>query len=195
MKIVLVIFLVHLIISQYFGKIDGAKKAKEILKKKITEVQKKAVLKKMIADMKKCAKSNKNEATKLVLHCLSDIKKQKNLLDKNDKTEKDIFKKVVTNLMKCMKSSQPSRKNKNNSKKSTNNRRKRSLKELPNEVLEQIFENLTPYQLTIMGQASCNRIKDLIFKMLDRIFNKRPWNVKKYTEIDELTEDFFTYNP
>ena len=157
MKIVLSIFIVYLIICQYFGKIDGAKKAKEILKKKITEVQKKAILKKMITDMKKCAKSNKNEATKLVLHCLSDIKKQKNLLDKNDKTEKDIFKKVVTNLMKCMKSSQPTRKNRNNSKKSTKNRRKRSLQELPNEVLEQIFENLTPYQLTIMGQAGCTR--------------------------------------
>ena len=194
MKIVLVIFIVHLIICQYFGKINGAKKPKEILKKKITEVQKKTILKKIITDMKKCAKSNKNEATKLVLHCLSDIKKQKNLLDKNDKTEKDIFKKVVTNLMKCMKSSQPTRRNKNNSKKSTNNRRKRSLKELPNEVLEQIFENLTPYQLTIMGQAGCTRIEDLIFRMLDRVFNKRPWNEKKYTEIDELTEDFFNYN-
>ena len=83
-----------------------------------------------------------------------------------------------------MKSAQPASKNS-----------KKSLQELPNEVLEQIFENLTPYQLTIMGQAGCTRIEDLIFRMLDRVFNKRPWNEKKYTEIDELTEDFFNYNP
>ena len=192
MRIVLLICIVFLIVSQFFCKIDGAK-PKEILKKKITELQKKAILKKIITDLEKCAKSNKNEATKLVVHCLSDIKKQKNFLDKNDKTEKDIFKKVVTNLLKCMKSEQPN--SKNNSKKSPKNwRRKRSLQEMPNEVLETIFQKLTPYEMTNMGQAGCSRIKDLIFRMFSRVFNKSPLNEIKYTKIDEFTDKFLIFN-
>ena len=71
MRIVLVICTAIFIVSQFFCKIDGAKietKSKEP----------KEILKKLLTDLEKCAKSNKNEATKLVQKCLSDIKKQKN---------------------------------------------------------------------------------------------------------------------
>ena len=82
MRIVLVICIAFFIVSQFFCKIDGAKIDKTKLK------EPKEILKKMITDLEKCAKSNKNEATKLVQKCLSDIKKQNNFLDKKDKTDK-----------------------------------------------------------------------------------------------------------
>ena len=85
MRIVLVICTAIFIVSQFFCKIDGAK----IDKTKSKEP--KEILKKLLTDLEKCAKSNKNEATKLVQKCLSDIKKQNNnFLDKKDKTDKGI---------------------------------------------------------------------------------------------------------
>ena len=69
LRIIFFICMVFLIVSQLFWlcKIDGAK----IDKTKSKEP--KEILKKMITDLGKCAKTNKNEANKLVQKCLSNF--------------------------------------------------------------------------------------------------------------------------
>ena len=171
MRIVLVICLAFLIVSPFFCEINGSKSKEP-----------KEILKEIISNLEKCAKSNKNEATKkLVQKCLSDIKMQKNFLDKKDKSMKDIFKKVVIKLLKCMKTGQ--------SKNSKKIRRKRFLEDLPNEVLEQIFGDLSPYDLMKNVVEVCPRFKEIVIKMFSREFDKPLWKEIKFTEIDALRQD------
>ena len=81
MRIVLVICIAFLIVSQFFCKIDGTK---NFFKKKTKSTEQEKLLKAIRTDLEKCAKSIKVKATKkLVLKCLTDIKKQKDFLDKD----------------------------------------------------------------------------------------------------------------
>ena len=174
LRIIFFICMVFLIVSQLFClcKIDGAK----IDKTKSKEP--KEILKKMTTDLEKCAKTNKNEANKLVQKCLSNIKKQKNILDKKDKTEKDVFKKVVTNLIKCMdKSKKPI------NKKSKKNRHKRSFENLPPEMMEEIFGNLSPHELMTNMVNVCPRFRDVIIGMFRAKFQHSYWKQIKFTEM------------
>ena len=129
MRIIFFICLICLIVSQYFcfcaihpdnlaevvGTIIDETKSKEP----------KEISKKVITDLEKCAKTKKDAVTKVVLKCLSDIKRQKNFLDKKDKTVKDISKKVVTKLVECInKSKIPP---------------KKSLDHIPPEIMEETF--------------------------------------------------------
>ena len=143
MRIELVIGIVFLIVSQFFCEIVGAKTGKKKSK------EPKEILKEITTGLEQCAKSNnKNKEMKQLplKKCLSDIKTQKNFLDKNDKTDKDILKKVFTKLIKCLKSVETSKNtNKKSSKK--NRRRKRQLQHFATELLEQILNEMTSYDL------------------------------------------------
>ena len=142
MRIELVIGIVFLIVNQFFCVIDGAKTGKK-------SKEPKEILKEITTGLEQCAKSNnKIKEMKLppIKKCISDIKTQKKFLDKNDKTDKDILKKVFTKLIKCLKSVETS---KNTNKKSTkkNRRRKRQLQHFATELLEQILNEMTSYDL------------------------------------------------
>ena len=102
----------------------------------------------MITDLEKCAKTKKDAVTKVVLKCLSDIKKQKNFLDKKDKTKKDISKKVVTKLVECInKSKIPP---------------KKSLDHIPPEIMEETFRTTTPHTLLSFMADICPKFSSAI---------------------------------
>ena len=112
MKIELTILIVVFIANQFLGKINGSK----INKKKAYEP--KTILKEITTGFEKCTdQSNKREDVySSFKKCLNGIKTHKNFLDKNDKSTKGIFKKVLTKLFQCMKPSSKSKKSKKDKK-------------------------------------------------------------------------------
>ena len=108
----------------------------------------KEILKKVITDLEKCAKTKKDAVTKVVLKCLSDIKRQQNFLDKKAKTEKDISKKVVTKLAECINKSRIPP--------------KKSLDHIPPEIMEETFRTTTPHTLLSFMADICPKFSSAI---------------------------------
>ena len=69
------------------------------------------------------------------------------------------------------------------SKKSKKSRRKRSLENLPPETLEEIFGNLSPYELMTNMVEVCTKFRDVIIRMFRAKFNHPLWKQIKFTEM------------
>ena len=94
-----ILFMAFLIVWQLFIFANGKKS-----KHKSSEQQK--LLKEITNGIEKCVKNDKNIDKKekpLFNKCLTGFKKQKNTLGPKDKSTKSILKKVVRNIIKCLK--------------------------------------------------------------------------------------------
>ena len=135
---------------------------------KMKSKEPKEILKKVITDLEKCAKTKKDAVTKVVLKCLSDIKRQQNFLDKKAKTEKDISKKVVTKLVECInKSKIPP---------------KKSLDDIPPKIMEETFRTTTPQTLLSFMADICPKLRGKIIRITWITFPS--WKGKLPTEAD-----------
>ena len=164
MRFIVFICLAFLIVSQYFcfGESEPDYLAK------IDKTTKIKVLKKVITDLEKCAKTKKDAVTKVVLKCLSDIKRQQNFLDKKAKTEKDISKKVVTKLAECINKSRIPP--------------KKSLDHIPPEIMEETFRTTTPHTLLSFMADICPKFRGKINRITWITFPS--WKQKLPTEAD-----------
>ena len=197
MKIELTILIVVFIANQFLGKINGSK----INKKKAYEP--KTILKEITTGFEKCTdQSNKREDVySSFKKCLNGIKTHKNFLDKNDKSTKGIFKKVLTKLFQCMKPSSKSKKSKKDKKKTSkkNRRRKRQIwQELvgyPDDELEQMFLDFSPYELLSSGADFCPRFKGIIHNMFFNFFDQPPWNVVSSGKVQRYLINHVTVRP
>ena len=121
MKSGIILLVAFLIICQIFVHVNGKKP-----KNKSSEQQK--LLKEITTGIEKCVKNDKNidkkETTKFN-KCLTEFKKQKNTLDKKDKSAKNILKKVVKDIVKCLKPKKSKNTKNSKDKKSKSSNKKR----------------------------------------------------------------------
>ena len=197
MKIEITIFIVFLIANQFVWNIDGSKTNKKKPNKPT------AILKDITTGFEKCAdQSKKQDRVPSFKKCLNDIKTQKNFLNKNDKSMKDIFKKVIIKLFQCLKPSSKSKKSKKNHQKKTSkkNRRKKrqtwqELAGYPDDVLEQMFMDFNPYVLLTSGADFCPRFKEIIHNMFFNFFDQPPWNQVSSGKVQRYLINHATVNP
>ena len=198
MKIDLIICLLFLIVDQILT--DAAKTTKNKSKKP------KEILEEITTALEKCAaKSNKNENKKIspsLKKCLSGMKAQKNFLNKKkkDKSTKDIFKKVVTKLFKCLKPSSKGKKSKKNQRSNSigervAERRRRAREPiiyLPEIPLNMIFDELTFSEFMrsfIVGEV-CVGLRNFAINR----FNRSPWNIVSFRRIQQFLNNQYVIN-
>ena len=197
MKIDLIICLLFLIVDQILT--DVAKTTKNKSKKP------KEILEEITTALEKCAaKSNKNENKKIISpslkKCLSGMKAQKNFLNKKDKSTKDIFKKVVTKLFKCLKPSSKGKKSKKNQRSNSigervAERRRRArtpVLYVPNVPLDMIFDELTFSEFMrsfIVGEV-CVGLRNFAINR----FNRSPWNIVSFGRIQQFLNNQYVIN-
>ena len=194
MKIDLIICLLFLIVDQILT--DAAKTTKNKSKKP------KEILEQITTALEKCAaKSNKNENKKIspsLKKCLSGMKAQKNFLNKKDKSTKDIFKKVVTKLFKCLKPSSKGKKSKKNQRSNSigervaERRRRARLEHLPEVPLDMIFDELTFSEFMrsfIVGEV-CVGLRNFAINR----FNRSPWNIVSFRRIQQFLNNQYVIN-
>ena len=198
MNIYLIICLLFLIVDQILT--DAAKTTKNKSKKP------KEILEEITTALEKCAaKSNKNENKKIspsLKKCLSGMKAQKNFLNKKkkDKSTKDIFKKVVTKLFKCLKPSSKGKKSKKNQRSNSigervAERRRRAREPiiyLPEIPLNMIFDELTFSEFMrsfIVGEV-CVGLRNFAINR----FNRSPWNIVSFRRIQQFLNNQYVIN-
>ena len=196
MKIDLIICLLFLIVDQILT--DVAKTTKNKSKKP------KEILEQITTSLEKCAaKSNKNENKKIspsLKKCFSGMKAQKNFLNKKDKSTKDIFKKVVTKLFKCLKPSSKGKKSKKNQRSNSigervAERRRRArtpVLYVPNVPLDMIFDELTFPEFMrsfIVGEV-CVGLRNFAINR----FNRSPWNIVSFGRIQQFLNNQYVIN-
>ena len=194
MNIYLIICLLFLIVDQILT--DAAKTTKNKSKKP------KEILEEITTALEKCAaKSNKNENKKIspsLKKCLSGMKAQKNFLNKKDKSTKDIFKKVVTKLFKCLKPSSKGKKSKKNQRSNSigervaERRRRARLEHLPEVPLDMIFDELTFSEFMrsfIVGEV-CVGLRNFAINR----FNRSPWNIVSFRRIQQFLNNQYVIN-
>ena len=172
MRFIVFLCLAFLIVSQYFCFCaihpDHLAEVVDTIIDETKSKEPKKISKKVITDLEKCAKTKKDAVTKVVLKCLSDIKRQQNFLDKKDKTVKDISKKVVTKLVECInKSKIPP---------------KKSLDHIPPEIMEETFRTTTPHTLLSFMADICPKFRGKINRITWITFPS--WKQKLPTEAD-----------
>lgn len=196
MNIYLIICLLFLIVDQILT--DAAKTTKNKSKKP------KEILEEITTALEKCAaKSNKNENKKIspsLKKCLSGMKAQKNFLNKKDKSTKDIFKKVVTKLFKCLKPSSKGKKSKKNQRSNSigervAERRRRArvpILYLPEIPFDMIFDELTFSEFMrsfIVGEV-CVGLRNFAINR----FNRSPWNIVSFRRIQQFLNNQYVIN-
>ena len=196
MKIDLIICLLFLIVDQILT--DVAKTTKNKSKKP------KEILEEITTALEKCAaKNNKNENKKIspsLKKCLSGMKAQKNFLNKKDKSTKDIFKKVVTKLFKCLKPSSKGKKSKKNQRSNSigervAERRRRArvpILYLPEIPFDMIFDELTFSEFMrsfIVGEV-CVGLRNFAINR----FNRSPWNIVSFRRIQQFLNNQYVIN-
>ena len=108
---IILLFVTFLIVCEICLYVNGKKSKNKVLKQQV-------ILKDITTSIDKCVKNDKNidknEKAKFNI-CLTGLKKQKNTLAPKDKSTKIIFKKVIKDIIKCLKpkKSKTSKENKN----------------------------------------------------------------------------------
>ena len=126
------------------------------------------------------------------------MKAQKNFLNKKDKSTKDIFKKVVTKLFKCLKPSSKGKKSKKNQRSNSigervaERRRRARLEHLPEVPLDMIFDELTFSEFMrsfIVGEV-CVGLRNFAINR----FNRSPWNIVSFGRIQQFLNNQYVIN-
>lgn len=119
---IILLFVTCLIVCEICLYVNGKKSKNKVLKQQV-------ILKDITTSIDKCVKNDKNidknEKAKFNI-CLTGLKKQKNTLAPKDKSTKIIFKKVIKDIIKCLKPKKSKTSKENKNKTSNKKRQKRA---------------------------------------------------------------------